>query len=308
MSAAMLIRKSTSLHTINGDNGLGRLRGKLYSLCNIVNNCLPYGNVDPVLELRDFVVPDMSPYRDMFDTQASPGRVLSDLFWMILPWQRIREELQDIHILDTGCGSGRYALKLRQWSGGSMSTYTGLDTSPHEAWSDIERQTTDVRYYQADSSTVLDHIHEGTNLFISQSAIEHFEHDLDYFKQLARYIESTGRDILQIHLFPAAACRRLYGYHGIRQYTARTASKIFSLFKKRAYALLYRLGGEACKRVHGEFITCPRRNGRGDLRSTHQQEYSRRLFEAVASDMQSPQKNPLFLALIIHSNWSQKLF
>jgi hypothetical protein len=304
----MLTRKSTSLHTINGDKGLGKFRGRLYSLCNIVNGFFPYGNVAPALELRDFVVPDLSPYGDLFDTTASPGRVLSDLFWMTLPWQRIREELHDIHILDTGCGSGSYALKLRQWSRGTMSAYTGLDTSRHDAWADIERQTTGVRFYLADSSAVLDHLHEEANLFISQSAIEHFKHDIEYFKQLARYIEITGREVLQVHLFPAAACRTLYGYHGIRQYTARTVSKISRLFKMPSYALLYRLGGEASKRLHGEFITSPRRNGRGDLRSTRQQEYSRRLFEAVSSDMQSPQKDPLFFALIIHSHWHQKLF
>ncbi len=304
----MLRRATTSLHRLNGDRGIGKVAGRLYSLLNIINNLFPYTHVDSRLAVRDFVVPDAAEYCRMLGLKSSPGRALSDLFWMTLPWERIEQELGRIQVVDTGCGSGGYAVKLLRWSGSRTAGYTGIDTALHADWAGLERAYPGMRFYSAPSSDLLGHVPAEANLFISQSAIEHFEHDLEYFACIRRFSEAARRPVLQIHLFPAAACRRLQGYHGIRQYTPRTVSKITRLFQGDVQAVLYRLGGAACKKLHVEFITLPRRRNGIDLRDTREDEYAQRLLQALRADMQAPQKSPVFFALLIHTNRHHSIF
>ncbi len=143
---------------------------------------------------------------------------------------------------------------------------------------------------------------------MTQSAIEHFENDLIFFKQIRDYVLSYRGSVIQVHLLPSSSCLRLYLFHGIRQYTPRTVSKILKLFKSFSYTLLFRLGGVECNRVHYEFITKPLILQRiGDLRNLRIQEYDRKVFKAMGQDMKTPQRSPAFYALLIHSNAINKL-
>jgi len=66
---------------------------------------------------------------------------------------------------------------------------------------------------------------------------------------------------------------------------------------------LYNLGGDACNRLHYEFIVKPGK----DLRNQNPQEYDRKLMEAIYSDMENPSRRPAFYALAIQSNWKKKV-
>lgn len=111
-----MARGTTSIHRLNADRGLDRLRSIFYLILNRVNNLAPSFRVDPDLEIRNFSCKDIGiKWPQLFRT-SSPSRKLSDLFWLSLPWNHIKAELGDIHILDTGCGSGNLGPRLMEWS------------------------------------------------------------------------------------------------------------------------------------------------------------------------------------------------
>src|SRR5207248_563863 len=135
-----------------------------------------------------------------------------------------------------------------------------------------------LRFHVTGADSIRDRIPAGTNMFISQSAVEHFDEDLGFFEQIRDYVRETPEPVMQIHLVPSQACLHLYHLHGVRQYTPRTLSKITRLFAPDAYAAVYRLGGDACNRLHYSFITKPvLLQDRADRRNTDPDEYERRL-------------------------------
>lgn len=207
-------------------------------------------------------------------------------------------------MLDTGCGSGNYGSRLIKWSGGAIVSYTGTDVKEHPNWAVLRGKDTCLQFTSSSADDIRRHIPEGTNFIMSQSAIEHFDNDLWYFKQIRDYVCSCKDSVIQVHLIPSSACLRLYGLHGVRQYTPRTISKITRLFNGFSYRILFNLGGAACNSLHYEFII---KSGM-DLRDLKALEYDQRLLAAIEYDMQTPQTAPAFYALFIHSNWKRKLF
>lgn len=302
--------EATSIHGLNGDRPLpfGHAGKLAYFLLNWLNNSLPDWRVDPRLAIRDFQCSRLASRCAQLGTGASPSRTLSDLFWLTLPWARIQAELGTIRILDVGCGSGHYGPRMISWSGDRVASYVGVDVHAHESWPGLEREDRRQRFIQVDASDLGCAIPAGTNFVTSQSAIEHMDGDLRFFEQIRDHVLGLGAPALQVHLCPSAACLRLYLLHGVRQYTPRTLSHITRLFED-GYAMLYRLGGRACNRLHYQFITAPLRIWRrGDLRVTRADEYARRLLAVVDADMACPQPSPAFYALVIHTSPRARLF
>lgn len=300
--------KTTSIHRLNGDRQLPR-GGKLaYFLLNWLNNRLPCSRVDPRLAIRDFQCSHLRSCWPQIQAGSSPSRTLSDLFWLTLPWDRIQEELGAIRVLDVGCGSGHYGPRLIAWSGDRLASYVGTDVQAHASWPVLERDDPPLRFIQADAGEIAPAIPAGTNFVMSQSTIEHMDHDLRFFEHMADYVRGLDAPALQVHLCPSAACLKLYLLHGVRQYTPRTLSHITRLFED-SRAVLYRLGGRACNQLHFQFITAPLVIWRqGDLRETRAAEYQRRLFAAIEEDLVRPQKSPSFYALVIHTSPRTRLF
>lgn len=275
---------------------------RLFSFYCSINNRRPFDNLDSRLSIQSFV-PHALPQLDQHEL-ASPSRALSNLFWRALPWDAIKQELGGLQILDTGCGSGSYGDYLDTCSNGNVSRYVGLDVYEHPSWkasTDPSRQ-----FHRFNGRSIAPHIPPKTNFFMSQSAIEHFPNDRRYFEDVQRFIQSQTRPILQIHLFPSAACMRLYGRHGYRQYTPRTVSRITRMFPD-AQCLLFGLGGPACNRVHDQYITQPLHKERLDYRQTKPEAYRTALLEAIKEDASNPSaiNDPSFWALVVCSNWKQ---
>lgn len=300
---------STSIHSLNADKGLNRPLRYTWFLLNWLNNNLFNNVTHHSLTIRDFSVDISDENWSQTHTKSSPSRKLSDLFWLQLPWGIIRTELGHINILDTGCGSGNYSVKLQSYSKGNIASYTGVDVSQHDNWSALAENHPNFRFHRLDSGDILEYIPDETNLFISQSAIEHFKYDLLYFKQIREFVRRTSRNIIQIHLVPSSVCLKLYLLHGVRQYTPRTLSYITRLFQGFSYSTLYRLVGRECNQLHWEYITKPLSLEKiGDLRDTQTQEYDRRLRLAITADNNEPHRDPAFYALVIHSNWREVIF
>jgi SAM-dependent methyltransferase len=280
-----------------------------YFLFNWLNNELPYARLDPKLAVRDFVCPDLAQRWSELPRRASPSRTLSDLFWLTLPWAAIHDDLGEIRILDAGCGSGSYGPRLLASAGGRIAAYTGTDARPHEGWARLEASDGRLRFFQSAAENFRFSIPAGTNMFISQSAVEHFDEDLVFFDQIRDYVAGMKGPALQIHLVPSQACLRLYHLHGARQYTPRTLSRITRLFSQDSQAVLYRLGGRASNRLHYSFITKPLLiRGDRDLRNEQPEAYDRQLLEAISEDMKHPQRSPAFWALVIHSRPKKRVF
>lgn len=293
---------STSLHSLNADRGLSIWQKPLYLLLNFLNNLFPYWNVDPRLEIRSFSDPQWTnELANTYET-SSVGRRLSDIFWRRLPWEEIESELGEIKVFDTGCGQGNYGVRLLDASGGRVKSYTGVDAKRRANWDELTKSYPHVHFIESGSDDISSLIPPGTNLFVTQSAIEHFDHDLSFFEQIRKYVEQVDYPVIQIHNFPAKAVLPLYLFHGIRQYTPRTVSKITRLFRD-AKLFLYGLGGEAAKKVQWKHFTWPLLLKRGKATwSDNIPAYNQEVIEAIGEDMKHPSHSPIFSVLIIHSH------
>lgn len=299
---------STSVHSLNGDERLSKANRLLWFILNCLNNNFFSNAKDPALIPRDFIADISESNWSQTDIKSSPSRKLSDLFWLQLPWGLIRSELGEIKIFDTGCGSGNYGVKLQSYSKNIIASYTGVDISQHDNWSVLAERYPNFSFHKLDSANISDYITDDTNLFISQSSIEHFKYDLTYFKHIREFVRRTSRSVMQVHLFPSRACLKLNLLHGVRQYTPRTISFITRLFQDFSYVTLYRMGGSECNRLHWEMITKPLFFHKiGDLRDTRTHEYDQRLRQAIAADNKK-HGEPSFYALLIHSNWKDAVF
>ena len=188
------------------------------------------------------------------------------------------------------------------------SNCTGIDVNHHEEWGSLKAEHRNFGFLTADSKAFAGSIPENASFFMSQSAVEHFDEDLNFFREIRDYILVKNKSVIQVHLIPSRACLRLYGLHGARQYTARTVSKLTSLFHDFSCAVLFGLGGKECNRLHYEFITRPLAKLRTtDWRDQKTQEYDEKLYSAIERDMERLQPEPSFYALVIHSNGKNEL-
>jgi SAM-dependent methyltransferase len=302
-------KRATSIHIINADRGINIFKKKLFYLSNKINNSFSNQFVDENLFFLNFMDKDLNIHYNMLDFKSSPSRKLSNLFWLNLPWEKIKRELNEINIFDTGCGKGNYSKLFMEYSLNGINSYKGIDVSYSKEWELLASNNGNFSFNKFDGFNVFDEIPDHSNLFITQSAIEHFEFDLEYFNQLKRYILEEKCNTLQIHLFPSKECLKLYQFHGIRQYTPRTISKITKLFNDFSYSVLFSLGGPCCNAIHWNYITKPLFKEKiGDLRDKKTKEYNQKLYNAIEKDMQDVTNNPSFYALVIHSFWKEKIF
>lgn len=301
--------KSTSIHSLNADKGLSFFQKPFYFLLNWVNNLAPYLWVDPRVDIRPWIAEDWKKELANTYQTSSAGRRLSDLFWRTLPWQKIKEELGEIHVFDTGCGQGNYSVRLQEASGGRLASYTGVDAKRRENWNKLENEHPNFRFIESSSSSLSSLVPPQVNLFVTQSAIEHFDEDLHFFEQTRDFARATREPVIQIHNFPARAVLPLYLFHGVRQYTPRTVSKITRLFPDNTRFYLFGLGGETSKKVQWKHFTWPLLIRR--KRATWSDDvgkYDKEVADAIESDMLHPSKDPLFWVLIIHSNPQEKIW
>lgn len=301
--------KSTSIHNLNADKGLNIFEKFAYLFLNWVNNLLPYSNVDKRIEIRHYNdLKWKDELKNTYET-SSVGRRLSDLFWRTLPWDKIQEELGEIHVFDTGCGQGNYSTRLLDASGGRLATYTGIDAKRRPNWDELEKKHPNFHFIESSSSDISALIPPGTNLFITQSAIEHFDEDLRFFEQINEYIKKANKPVIQIHNFPARATLPLYLFHGLRQYTPRNISKITRIFTGSLKFYLFGLGGKAGKWLQFKYFTWPLLILRGQATwSEDIPKYNAEVIEAIEKDTKYPSRSPIFWVLVIQSNLKSELY
>ncbi|TDY02683.1 class I SAM-dependent methyltransferase [Thiohalophilus thiocyanatoxydans] len=296
------MRKSSSWHSLNADRGLSKIEKIRWMIYNIINNSMPQRNLDPNLNVKTFDLENPDHNWQKVSSIASPARRMSDFFWLQLPWEQLAMELgSQVSAVEVGCGSGRYGSLLKECLGDKLIEYIGIDIKPHKDWRELSKDNR-FKFVVGDSSSMSEYL-QSANLIITQSALEHFDEDLTFFRQISDYINSAGKPVIQVHLMPSAGCQMTFLWHGVRHYTPRTVSKITKIFDSDTVKTLYSLGSRNCNRVHRRFITIPRRFGKGDQRECKIGTYQSQLHDAIERDLQKPKKNEAcFYALLLQSN------
>ena len=241
--------------------------------------------------------------------KLTPSRLIGDLFWSELPWELIKNEIGLVNIFDTGCGEGLYALFLNRFIN-SINSYVGIDFCKRDKWQKLMNQNPFIKLIENSSSNISEFIDNETNLFITQSAIEHFNYDLEYFHQIKKFIDEKQKNIIQIHLFPSPVCLWLYLFHGVRQYNFKSILKIIDIFKStNSYFRIYPLGGNSGNKFHFFNITIPFLFKKLNLGSKNEYAFKEKLKNSVLQDLKDGiSNNPSFYALVIHSNYSKVIF
>lgn len=301
--------KSSSIHTLNADKGLNFVQKFLYFGLNFINNLFSYINVDKRIVFHKFESPNWRDYWNEDYSNSSISRKTSDIFWRSVPWLSVSQELGEIHVFDTGCGSGNYGLRLLQASGGRVKSYVGVDAKEKSNWQELMSNHQNFKLIRSTSSDIRPLIPKETNFFISQTAIEHFDEDLLYFEHLKDFIDKSNKPSIQIHVFPAVATLPLYLFHGLRQYNPRNISKITRIFGGNSKFTLVGLGGRRGKWLHFKYFTWPVLILRRFSRPTFDEKiYNQELYKAFESDLNTSSRSPLFWALIIESNTKNSIF
>jgi hypothetical protein len=270
---------------------------------NLYNNSLPRVHVDKKLNEVRFSLTERQ-LNEMWNgirSTVSPARRLCDLFWMSLPWGALANELGNVTALEVGCGSGVYGRLLESSLGDSFRRYVGVDIEADKDW---KTYSNDPRFFfdVSRASDIAKYL-PGSNLILTQSALEHFEEDLLYFDQVSQYVLRSQHPILQVHLVPSASCITTFPWHGVREYTPRTLSRITRLFGAETERYLFKLGATFCNRVHRQFITWPTLRHGVELRHTDNLRYQRDLRSAILHDFCSMGRSAAFYGLVLTSNF-----
>ena len=303
---------SSSIHTLSADKKLSVFKKIFWIFINFLNNNLApkkVNNKKSLIKVKKLnIIPSQINWNLLNPRyQMSPSRLIGDLFWSELPWELIKGEIGEINTFDTGCGRGLYALFLNKLIN-NMNSYVGIDFHKRDNWQKLMNQNSFITLIENSSSNISEFFDKETNLFITQSAIEHFNYDLEYFQQIKKFIDKNKTNIIQIHLFPSPACLWLYLFHGVRQYNFRAIMQIIDIFKStNSYFRIYPLGGNSSNLFHFLNITIPSLFKKLNIESNDQ--YTEKLKSSVSRDLQRGiSDNPSFYALVIHTNFSKVIF
>lgn len=298
---------SSSIHRINADTGLSKLERVLWWGANWLNNKYRPNNAPNLLRTQFRPVLRHSDLEGA-QRKQSPSRLMSNLFFEQFDWAGVRSELGDINVFDSGCGRGVLAERVNALVGG-FSSYHGVDLAEQPEWTPLKDSGLPVHFDVGDVARVKDFIPKEANLFVSQSSLEHFPNDLDFFRQISEHVRATSNNVIQIHLFPSSAGLRLYRFHGLRQYTPRTVAKFAKMFtSSNSYSVLYDFGGKNSNDLHHDFISKPIRSSGVDRRETETDLYHDELVRTINEDSNNPTGEPSWHALVIHSNFDQPVF
>lgn len=254
-----------------------------YFARNIAEQIKPQPALDKVVPFRI----DAQRYPgEYLAATASPSRTLSNLFWLTLPAEEIAAALGAVRLVDVGCGAGGYAALFADRFP-DMQSYLGIDIAARDAWRERSARDARCRFVAAPAETIDAGLLGDTTLIVSQSALEHFPHDLVFARNVRDWAVRAGHPVLQLHLLPGAYNWRQYGTHGFRGYTARSLARLIDAFAPDDHRVFV-LGGAACNDVHYRWIYDRLRRRAHDRRDDDAAAYAAELSAALAADAARP--------------------
>lgn len=293
---------SSSIHVINADRELGTLKKIQYFILNII--C----NLRCKVGVANFSSKKFSPSEDKIVSHLkslrepqSPSRILSNIFWESIDWRFVNETLQGkIRAIEIGCGNGRYGRMISNLT--EIQSYTGVDIVHSPDWDSNSESNFD---YVQGSYEDFDSIVDNQNLVITQSALEHFENDLKFFRLIGDYANSVTFPVLSIHLLPSPSGLFKFLLHGIRQYNKRSISNLLTSASPTNHATLYSLGGARSNFFHLVSITLRSLILRKWIVSQEIESYKVRVQRPLVSDSKrNTLRCPSFYALVIY--WGEE--
>ena len=304
--------KSSSVHSWSSDYGLNVIEKIVWIMLNWINNVWLSNSYNRKICVNYFA-PNVSSYywNVSYDKMTSPSRTLSNLFMSQFPWENLQLEVGHINVLDLGCGKGNHFGRLQKWSNGRIVSYRGVDQKSDSNWKKIINSNENVSFVKANVIDVEDVFEMSTNFIFSQSSIEHFQYDVELFNKIHDFVCCSTKPVVQVHLLPSSSGLRLYGWHGVRQYTKRTISKLVHMYLDDSYVLLFELGGMFCNNAHNDLKRLSgRKSGVYQMFDYEKvsMSYEDLLKRAIVADAERVQKYPSFYALVIHSNSNGSVF
>lgn len=296
------MKNATTKYNLTADNGLGLIGKVRWILNNILNNSGGDISNDARLIFSRYKT-NQIPLWDEVSPFVSPARRLCDFFWKDLNWNEFISKLGgNIRAVEIGCGSGIYGDLIYKQIGDKLSRYVGIDIYEDKGWS-AYKDLPQFQFKLGNASSLDDDL-RGMNFLFTQSALEHFEDDYLFFKQVASFVNQLNTPFVQVHLMPSEQCLTTFPWHGFRQYTLSSISSITRLFNDNTTCELVSLGGVHCNSVHKKYITIPQLLTRKDYRRTKTKEYNEALKNAILADeMTSPNQGAAFYALILKTNF-----
>ena len=295
-----LAAQSSSKHTINADFELTRKLKAKYFLLNLLNNLHSRCKTSE-FKLHKFNPRDETLSSALIDMSepTSPSRIICNMFWNDLDWDLMAQNLKGpLKVIEVGCGSGRYGSIIDGLT--SMDSYLGVDINDSHDW---QHNSSKVISFKIGSYEDFATHTTDQNLIITQSALEHFNNDLDFFSSIGQYANSKNFPVLSIHLFPSSVGLFKFLLHGIRQYNRRTISDLVSRARPQVPGNLYVLGGWSSNFVHLTAITLRSLVLRRSLAAYEVGSFSRKVRKAIYRDCKSSSTLfPSFYALVISWN------
>lgn len=272
----------TSPFNLNCDHDLSKLQKIISFVVNVIRNA-PISTLSKNVEVICFEEDHnfQSELTTNLRLNQTPSRNLSNLFWRKINVEKISQVLDGaISVLEVGCGTGRYSDTFSERL--VNFSYTGVDIVQHAQWKHISDPR--IRFLQSDYLAYSSYL-KNCNMIFTQSAVEHFRKDLDFFKTVSEYVESTGTKFVFINLVPPPSSLYCYLWHGIRQYPVRALNRIYATQPLDSKKILVKLGGPSTNRIHRKWITYPTLFLKRDIRSENPNGYGAAMIKSIIHDL-----------------------
>lgn len=289
---------SNKFKNFSGDKKLNLFQKIIWFFVSFIN--IKFNSkISKRIDLKKFNINKKLINKNIFFKSKSPVRIVCNTFWQSINWKEINQNLKNnLQILEVGCGTGRYFEFLKKLSKSTKFRYTGIDIKNRNF------VKTKNKYFYLDSANNVDIYLEKINFLFTQSAIEHFDHDLIFFHKISKYLNNKKKKFIQVHMFPSESCLFTYLFHGYRHYNYKMISKIIETFNDNHNFYLFHIGGENINKFTFKQITLNR-----ILKNKIQTINIKKLKECIQKDNKIKTfDNASFYGLVILSNFQIKKF
>tara|TARA_B110000003_G_C16557092_1_gene498897 strand:+ start:134 stop:1024 length:891 start_codon:yes stop_codon:yes gene_type:complete len=289
---------SNQFRNFSGDKKLNLIEKIIWFFLSFVNIKFN-SNIAKRINLKKFYINKKLIIKNEIFKTKSPVRLICNTFWQSINWKQINENLENnLKILEVGCGTGRYYDFLKKLSKSRKFTYTGIDINNKNF-----NKRKDKFFYLDDANNI-DLYLDKVNFLFTQSAIEHFEYDLIFFKKISKFLNKKKKKFIQVHLFPSESCLYTYLFHGYRHYNYKMISKLTESFSDNHNFDLFHIGSKNINKFTFKQITLKR-----ILKKKIDSINIKKLRESVQKDNKIMSfKNSSFYCLVILSNLEIKNF
>jgi SAM-dependent methyltransferase len=243
---------SNKIKNFSGDKKLNLIEKIIWFFLSFVNIQFN-SNISKRIKLKKFNINKNLIIKNKLFKTNSPIRLICNIFWQSIDWRVINKNLNNnLRILEVGCGTGRYFDFLKKISKSKNLKYIGVDIKNRNF------QKKKNKLFYLDDANNIELYLDKVNFLFTQSAIEHFEEDLVFFKKISKFLNKKKKKFIQVHLFPSESCLYTYLFHGYRHYNYKMISKLTETFGNNHDFELFHIGSKNINKFIFKQITLKR--------------------------------------------------